>query len=327
MEAAGVSGQQMSFALEGVASDATDLIPLLKDNASELNNLTRQFEDLGLVLTQEQLNRIKEVGKEFSTLTATFSAEGRALIAEYSEEIIIAIQSTLLLGTKTIEAFNLISTGWGNIIEISQAALSDLVNGTDTFADTIEERVKVTQDAINDLLGKGQKATEIIITRGNVVVKNAGNTEKISQKDRLKNQQQFLKAGSILANTFFEDNKAIQGAFIIAQTAAGIARQFADLPFPAALATSAVVAATGIAQLAALNSATPGGGSISAPAGGAPSAPAQESFTPETTGLELSEATAAGGDVLRIEFATDTGDNLMDAIATSLNEGQKRGQF
>ena len=39
MEDAGVSGNQMSFALEGVASDTTDLIPLLQDGAKELKSL------------------------------------------------------------------------------------------------------------------------------------------------------------------------------------------------------------------------------------------------------------------------------------------------
>jgi hypothetical protein len=322
MEEAGIATNQISFALEGVASDATDLIPLLRDNAKELNNLTNQFEDLGLVLTQEQLNRIKEVGREFSTLTATFSAEGRALIAEYSDEISIAIQSTLLLGTKTIDAFNLIAVGWGNIIEISQAALSDLFNGTDTFADTIEERVAKTQEAINELLDKGEKATSIIIKRGNDVTNKSDKTDKTSQKDKLANIRNFTKGASALNEAFLEDNKAINAGLIIADTAAAAISAYKTGGPAAAFAAVAF----GLAQLAANASASKGGGDVSG--GTVPQVqPQQQDFAPETTGLELSEATGAGGDVLRIEFATDTGDELMNAIAASLNQGQKTGQI
>lgn len=321
MQDAGVSTNQMSFALEGVASEATDLIPLLKDNASELNNLTAQYGELGLVLTQEQLSRIKEVGAEFSKLGATFSAEGRALVAEYSEEITFAIQSMILLGTKTIDAFDLITVGWGNIIEISQAALNDLVNGTDTFAETIEARVEKTQDAIDALLGKGQKATEIIIKRGNLITKNDDITDKTSKKQKLSNLKNFVKGAGALNQAFLDDNKAINAGLIIADTAAAAISEYKKGGPWAAFAAIAF----GLAQLAANNSASKGGGDIS---GAAPVAqPQQQSFEQDTSNLTLAEATGSGSDTLRIEFVTGTGDDLMDAIANGLNEGQKTGRF
>jgi len=327
MQEAGISGNQMSFALEGLASDATDLIPLLKDNATELNKLKGEFRDLGTTLSQAQIDRLKEVGAEFKKLSATFSAEGRKLIADYSEEIILAIEVITTLGVTTIDSFNLISIGWGNLIELAQAGLTDLVNGTDTFGETLIERTKLTQDALNKLLGDNDKALEITIKKGNNVNKQSVKFEKQTQSERLKNQQNFLRAGSILANTFFEDNKAIQAAFIVAETAAGIARQFADLPFPAALATSAVVAATGIAQLAALNSASPGGGSISSPAGGgAASIASQETFTPETTELDFTEAGEAGITTQRLIISTEDGQDIFDGIASNLEERTRQGR-
>lgn len=326
MQDAGISGNQMSFALEGVASDATDLIPLLKDNAFQLNQLKGEFQELGTTLSQEQIDRLKQVGAEFSKLSQTFSAEGRKLIADYSEEIINAIQVLTSLGVTTIDAFNVIATGWGNLIELAQAGLTDLVNGTDTFGETLIERTKLTQDALNKLLGDNDKALEITLKKGNKIGKDTEKGEKQSQSQRLKNQQQFLRAGSILANTFFEDNKAIQAAFIVAETAAGITRQFADLPFPAALATSAVVAATGIAQLAALNSASPGGGSISTPGGGAPAISSQETFTPETTALEFTEAGGEGVTTQRLIISTEDGQDIFDGIASNIEERTRQGR-
>jgi hypothetical protein len=322
MEEAGISGQQMSFALEGVASDATDLIPLLQDGGKALNNLTDQFEDLGLVLSQDQLDRIKEVGTEFSKLTSEFSAEGRALIAEYSEELIAAINLGVLLGTKTIDAFNLIAVGWGNLIELSQAGLTDLVNGTDTFAETLIERVAITQQAIDELLGQGQQATEIIITRGNKANKVSSKIDKTTTKEKLANLRNLTKGASSLNQAFFDDNKAINAGLIVADTAAAAISAYKTGGPTAAFAAVAF----GLAQLAANASASKGGGGGSVGvASVAP--PPQQSFQPETASLDLSEATLSGSDVLRVEFATDSGDQLMDAIAQSLNDGQKRGQF
>lgn len=321
MEAAGISGQQMSFALEGVASDATDLIPLLQENGKALNNLTDQFEDLGLVLSADQLQRIKDVGAEFNKLTSTFSAEGKALIAEYSDELIGAINLGVLLGTKTIDAFNVIAVGWGNLIELSQAGLTDLVNGTDTFAQTLEERVKLTQDAIAELLGEGQGATEIIIKRGNNVTKQGAKDDKTANKDKLSNLRNFTKGAGALNQAFFEDNKAINAGLIIADTAAAAISEYKKGGPPAAFAAVAF----GLAQLAANNSASRGGGSVAA-APAAPAAP-QEAFQPETTGLDLTEATEAGSNALMIEFAVGSGDRIADVIAEVLNEGQKRGRF
>ena len=58
MEQAGISSNQMSFALEGLASDATDLIPLLSNNSEELNKLKTNFEEVGAVLSQNDIDKI-----------------------------------------------------------------------------------------------------------------------------------------------------------------------------------------------------------------------------------------------------------------------------
>ena len=44
------------------------------------------------------------------------------------------------LGAVSSSSFDLIATGWGNIIALSQAWLTDTVNGLDTFDAVFEER-------------------------------------------------------------------------------------------------------------------------------------------------------------------------------------------
>lgn len=56
LQKAGVSQQDMTFYMEAMASDATALIPLLKDNGAELNRLADAADRFGTFLTQEDLD-------------------------------------------------------------------------------------------------------------------------------------------------------------------------------------------------------------------------------------------------------------------------------
>ena len=153
MEDAGISTERMSFALEGMASDTTDLIPLLIDGGKKLNGLTGQFEDLGAVLTETDLNKITDVGLKLDEATAVFSAEGKQLIADYSTQLIAGIDAVLLFAQKSTATFNIVTTGLGNLLAISQAGFTDFVNGTDTLDAVIAERAALSREAINGLLG------------------------------------------------------------------------------------------------------------------------------------------------------------------------------
>ena len=326
MEEAGISGNQMSFALEGVASDATDLIPLLKDNATELNRLKNEFNELGTTLNQDQIDSIKKVGEEFSKLSATFGAEGRQLIADYSDEIITAIGVIKTLATTTTDALNLISTGWGNLVELSGAALNDLINGTDTFGEALIERTEQTQQAIDRLLGKNQKALEIVITGSGKVIKSTTKEEKASLDQRLKNLTNYSKAASVVNSAFLDDNKAIKAGLIVADTAAAVMMQLSSGDPYTAFGRAALAAAMGAVQLSNALSSTKGGGSISEGGGGsvASSGPAQQSFERETSSLDLTESSETGSQTLNI--TVPDGDEIGQAIANWLNQAKSEGR-
>ena len=139
-------------------------------------------------------------------------------------------------------------------------------------------------------------------------------------KQRLAETDAYLSAASTLANTFFEDNKALRAALVVADTAAGITRQFSDLPYPAALATSAAIATSGAVQLAAISSSSKGGGgTIATPTAASVTTDTQQDFQPETDTIDFRSSTSGGSTTQTITFAADTGDSLVDAIAEALN--------
>lgn len=291
MQAAEISTKEMSFALEGMASDATDLIPLLKDNGDSLKALKEQFDGLNSTISKADLDKIKNVGIELDKATTIFSQEGKQLVADYSEELIKAIGVTTLIAQKTADTFNVIVTGFGNLIDLAGAALNDFINGTETFEQTLQERTQASQEALLELLGEsyydlgfsaGQsmadgvadglkennKALQITITEG----KKLSDWEKLNSKQRLGVQQQFIKAASILSNEFLEDNKAVNAGLVIADTAAGIMKALATSSnIYEGFANAAIVGATGLVQLNNVLSAQKGGGSISGGSGTASS--------------------------------------------------------
>ena len=75
----GYGASKMSFALEGMASDTTDLIPLLINGGEATKDLASQFNDLGVSLSKTDVDKITKVGREFDTFTASFGAQSRKL--------------------------------------------------------------------------------------------------------------------------------------------------------------------------------------------------------------------------------------------------------
>lgn len=71
MEQAGLSSEQMSNALESLGSDATRLIPLLKNNGRELDRLTTKYESFNKELSPEQIERYRMAAEDIDILTTS----------------------------------------------------------------------------------------------------------------------------------------------------------------------------------------------------------------------------------------------------------------
>ena len=341
MEQAGISSERMSFALEGMASDTTDLIPLLENGGEAIKTLRDNFNELNITISDADIDKITQVNQKLTEAASIFDAESKQLIADYSDELIKVIDASIWLGQKTSAMFEVITTGFGNLIDLSGAALNDFVNGTESFDALLEERTQRSKEVLNELLGgdfyeQGKKAgedaangykdgvLEITITGG----RELSAWDKLNSKERLSVQSKFIKSASILSNEFLEENKAVNAGLIVADTATGVMRAFATSSnIYEGFANAAIVAATGVVQLSNALGASKGGGSVSS--GGSSSqqaAPQQQDFQPELSSLELTDSTDSGSATTTINFGTDSGDELIDAIASALNKAQREGR-
>jgi len=139
--------------------------------------------------------------------------------------------------------------------------------------------------------------------------------KSIDKTNRSKEQsdKNYFNTASTLADAFFEDNKAIKAGLVVVDTAAGISKSFAELPYPAALAASASIAATGVAQLAAIQGASKGGGSVSS--SGTTSAPVADTQAEPTSSVTVSDSDVSGESQSKVIVAASA-----DDIAIALNE-------
>lgn len=113
----------------------------------------------------------------------------------------------------------------------------------------------------------------------------------------------------------FKVSQDLAIANAVVNTAAGIARAFGELPFYAALAASAVIAANGAVQIAAIKAAKYGGGGAS---GSIPGAANPDNTTqPSATGPQIA-LTLVGGN-----FSQDQVRGLVDSINEALADGAK----
>jgi hypothetical protein len=180
---------------------------------------------------------------------------------------------------------------------------------------------------LNDMAALEQEALDKEVEakkKADAKISKANEKEK-SREDKLKSQsakrdEQMATDAMRLAGLVFEDNKAISAGVALVNTAQGVTKALSIQNY----AGAAITAAMGAAQISSILSASKGGSSTVS--GGSGSAPAQEAFQPETTSLELSDSTASGSQSQTINFGTDSGDDLIDAIAAALNKAKIEGR-
>ncbi|HIF9075764.1 TPA: hypothetical protein ACX6NV_000595 [Photobacterium damselae] len=72
MENAGASSKEMSFAVEGMASDLTRLLPVLTENAEAFDELAKEADELTKVVTEEDLERYDRLNSSVNKLQTAF---------------------------------------------------------------------------------------------------------------------------------------------------------------------------------------------------------------------------------------------------------------
>ncbi|WP_436462745.1 phage tail protein [Acinetobacter seifertii] len=71
LQKANVSQAEMTFYMEAIANDATELAPLLDNNGQKLKEYARQAHDLGVIMSEDAIAATKEFNNALETVQAT----------------------------------------------------------------------------------------------------------------------------------------------------------------------------------------------------------------------------------------------------------------
>lgn len=183
MQAAGVSSQQMSHALEGMASDTTRLIPLLRDGGAAAKELGDKYDAVNIELTDEEKKQFKDLADNVDLASASFVNMLQNAVAP-----LVPKMNELL---ESFTGFFRESATKAKLFRIygDQEVIKDI--------DNIEEVEELTKRVIQDRIELGQK-----LERGGISSK--GFADKLQElaitQDNLAVQKEILSIKKLLAD-------------------------------------------------------------------------------------------------------------------------------
>jgi len=116
LEKAGANQQDFTFFMEAMASDATALVPLLKNNAAGFKELGKEARDAGAIMSDDTVTAANEMDRKLQTLSTTISTKFLTQLG-HSEE---ALDRIVKFITETaIPAFGSFIDSVGGILELA----------------------------------------------------------------------------------------------------------------------------------------------------------------------------------------------------------------
>ena len=142
MEDAGVSASQMSFALEGLASEATRMIPALSDNGKAVRALERDYDafNAALALDEKEIENYSKLNQEFDLLFDTIGNRATKVMAPFAK----------ILSEMARDVTEMIS---GGSLESQLTAASGNVESIDKKLISLNQTLKKQQSTDKSSLG------------------------------------------------------------------------------------------------------------------------------------------------------------------------------
>jgi len=165
LEQANLSQSELTFFLEAIASDASALLPILSDNASELNRLGDQAEEFGAIINQVELDRLTDVRDQIDDLKGVF----KGLSTEVALSTVPALQELIqvLSSEATLSAAKALAQALVTGFEAATKAISATLNVTKFLSESLA--AAVSGPAVGDLVRLNERLDELIVKRERLV--------------------------------------------------------------------------------------------------------------------------------------------------------------
>jgi hypothetical protein len=306
-----------------LAASLTPFFNSITDGTNNINLLRQAFSDINKTIENEG---VLETGDgAFNYLFDIGQTEGDAQlivdIIEGRNERLIEAQKLFAervneLGLNTPET---IEEQLAREVEINRLALEQKLIDEETF--------RKRQAELSERYSKDQ-------------IKQAQGRTKAEQKIERNNASALLSIAQALANgnddiskALFLTSQAYSASEVFFSTQAAAVKAIEVLGPVAGPPVAAQIETSGALRIAAIAAQTFGsltggssgsGGTISATT--ATATETAQDFTPETSSLELTEQDEGGVQTLRVVFDTADGENLLDALATGIDDRRRTGR-
>ena len=128
LQKANLSQADMTFYMEAMASDATNLIPLLRDNGRLLGVMSQEARELGVVMGDIDIAQLEAANKQFTRAKAVIEGAGNAISVEFAPYVDAALDSFVEM-SKEAGGFGAIAeAGFGKAAKVV-GFFADMVHG------------------------------------------------------------------------------------------------------------------------------------------------------------------------------------------------------
>lgn len=196
LEAANLSQSEMTFYLEAMASDASDLLPLLRANGQEMAALAAEASNLGTVLDSETVARAAEAQESFDQMTATLSTAA----VEIAGTLAPAIEGLARILVTLVRGLDTAATAVANFLDPQSdlqiatdnlvAAMGDEIQQSELLARALGTSNSMSEQAARNALAEAQaryQNVQAIIEERRALA--LGSTEFASLSEGIENAQ------------------------------------------------------------------------------------------------------------------------------------------
>lgn len=140
LDAVNADAKLTTTTYERLANDATLLQPLLEDNARVLNELAHEASQMGLIISQDQIDKANEFNRSFELLNRQVTVFGQSLAAELSPAMKELVELSGVLLSSLSQTFELgidakIINKQEEIAELEAAMFERIKSGAKNFGD------------------------------------------------------------------------------------------------------------------------------------------------------------------------------------------------
>lgn len=141
LERAGLSQAEMVFYLEAISGDLTALLPLLRNGGAEFQALAERAERLGIVLSEDQVDSIKEMNGALSLVEATF----QGIIGQVTANLAPAVTAIAEEFLQFVEGYQGLGEGTGGTA-LADSITTALFDGAEYLANLLDYAVANLND-------------------------------------------------------------------------------------------------------------------------------------------------------------------------------------